>query len=263
MLYQMRPLTPKNVFGRVPVVNSQQLDSKRPSMPHPRLALSILLLSAVAHSAASGQTIPSPYRFIQHSQEVGFYAGLTNMDPGQLGLGPRDATAYGLRYGVAFSGAAALDVYAVYYDSSRDVLDVSRPEDDRVVGRSNFAAIMADVRLRINMTGQRTWHGLQPYFMFGGGIAGTASTDRLLENLHDISRDEWFEFGPTFMGVFGLGTNYHLSDKFSLRLEGDWKLYKVHAPIGWLTLEADPLSENPASEWVSAKSITLGAAWRF
>ncbi len=40
-------------------------------------------------------------------------------------------------------------------------------------------------------------------------------------------------------------------------------LLKIKTPVGWLTVIADPDSENPQGEWVSAKSITLGASWRF
>ncbi len=94
-------------------------------------------------------------------------------------------------------------------------------------------------------------------------MAGTSFTDRVLETTADMARDEWFEFGPVFTGVFAAGTNFYVSDKISLRIEADMNLWKLGTPIGWLTVEADPLNENPESEWVSGKSITLGAAWRF
>ena len=232
-------------------------------MPHPRLSLSILFFCPAVHSLAAAQSIPSPYDFVEHSQEWAVFAGKTDLNPGQLGLGPRNATMFGGRYAVAFSGAAGFDVYGVLYKSTRDVLDVSRPADDRVIGRSDFNAILAHARLRINLTGQRAWRGLQPFVAFGGGVAGTSFADRLLETNADMARDEWFEFGPVFTGVFAAGTNFHVSDKVSLRIEADMNLWKLGTPIGWLTVEADPLNENPESEWVSGKSITLGAAWRF
>ena len=69
--------------------------------------------------------------------------------------------------------------------------------------------------------------------------------------------------GTRFAATFGGGTNFHVSDKISLRLDGVMNLWKVATPVGWLTVEANPLGENPEDEWVSAKSITLGASWRF
>ena len=232
-------------------------------MLHPRLSSAILFFCAVAPSLAAGQTIPSPYTFIEHSQEWALFAGKTDLNPGQLGLGPRNATTFGGRYAVAFGGAAGLDVYGVLFKSTRDVLDVSRPVDDRLIGRSDFNAILAHLRLRINLTGQRAWRGFQPFVAFGGGLAATGFADRVLETTADMDRDSWFEFGPVFTGVFAAGTNFHISDKISLRIEADMNLWKLGTPAGWLTVEADELNENPESEWVSGKSITIGAAWRF
>ena len=232
-------------------------------MPHPKLALSILLFCSATPSVALGQSVPSPYRFIEHSQEWAVVAGRSDLNPGQLGLGPQNATVFGGRYALAFSGAAALDVYGVLYKATRDVLDVSRPAEDRVLGTTDFTALLGNIRLRMNLTGQRTWRGLQPFLAFGGGLASTLSADRLLEVEAEMPKDEWFEFGPVFTGVLAGGTNFHLSDKISLRLEGDMNLWKLGTPVGWLTVDANPLGENPQDEWVSGKSITLGAAWRF
>ena len=232
-------------------------------MPHPKLALSILFFCVVTPSIAVGQSISSPYRFVEHAQEWSLFSGKTDMNPGQLGLGPRDATAFGGRYAVAFAGAGALDIYGTFFKAARNVLDVSPPAEDRLIGRTDFNAILLDVRLRINLTGQRTWRGLQPYFSFGGGVATTTSVNRVLEISADLPSDEWFSFGPVFSGVLSVGTNYHISDKISLRLEADMALWKIGTPVGWLTVEANPLGEHPQEEWVSGKSILLGLAWRF
>ena len=78
-----------------------------------------------------------------------------------------------------------------------------------------------------------------------------------------MPEDEWFEFGTGFAGTFGGGTSFHVSDKISLRLDGVLNLWKIRTPVGWLTVINDPLSENLESEWVSAKTVRLGAAWRF
>ena len=74
---------------------------------------------------------------------------------------------------------------------------------------------------------------------------------------------EWYFFGTRFAGTFGGGINYHLSRKISLRLETMVNLWKVETPVGWLTLNNDPLREFPLSEWVAATSVLLGASWRF
>ena len=252
------------MFGRVPVVNSQQPDFEYASMPHARfVVLSTLFFIMVASSTVAAQNIPSSYTFIEFSQEWAVFVGRSNINPGQLGLGPRNATVLGGRYAVTFGGAMGLDLSGSVFTSTRDILDVSRPVDDRVLGRSDITLALVDLRLRLNLTGQRAWRGLQPFIAFGGGVASTASTPRVVETFSELPKEEWYNFGTRFAGSFGGGANFHVSNKISLRLDGVMNLWKIATPVGWLTVEADPLDENPKDEWVSAKSITLAASWRF
>ena len=233
-------------------------------MPHLKLvAPSILVLIAAAHSTTAGQTIPSAYTFIEHGQAWAISAGKSDLNSGQLGLGPRDGTTFSGRYAVAFGGALNLDVDGTLFMSKRDVLDVSQPEEDRSLGRTDFNIALFDIRLRINLTGQRAWHRLQPFVLFGGGLAFATYTDRVLELSTDMPDDEWYEFGTRFAGTFGGGTSFHISDKISLRLDGIVNLWKIGTPVGWLTVDNDPGGDNTESEWVSAKVLRLGAAWRF
>lgn len=232
-------------------------------MRHPRLlAPSILLLLAVARSTAAGQNIPSPYTFIEHSQTWAIFGGKSGTNPGQLGLGPRDATAVGGRYGVAFGGAMNLDIDGILFMSTRDVLDVSKPVDDRSLGRTDLDIFLIDLKLRLNLTGQRAWHGLQPFVAFGGGVALPTFTDRVLETLSEMPLDQWYEFGTRFAASLSGGVNFHVSSKISLRVDGVMNLWKIQTPVGWRTIDVDPLGENIDSEWVSVKTIRVGAAWR-
>ena len=253
-----------NVFRQVPVVNSPHPDFSHASMPHPRLvAISILCLIAVARSSTAAQTIPSPYTFIEHSQTWAVFGGKSDANPGQLGLGAQDANTYGGRYAVAFGGAISLDIDGTMFFATRDVLDVSRPVDDRSLGNTDFNLVLFDVKLRINLTGQRAWHGLQPFIAFGGGLAIPTLTSRVLELDSDMPGDEWYEFGKRFTGTLAGGVNFHIYDKISLRVDGVMNLWKITTPLGWRTVANDPLGENPAGEWVSVKTIRVGVAWRF
>jgi opacity protein-like surface antigen len=233
-------------------------------MPHPRLtAPSILFLIAVARSTAAGQNIPSPYAFVENSQAWEVFGGKADLDPGQLGLGPRDATVVGGGYAVAFAGSMNLDIGGTMFLSEREVLDVSLPVDDRSLGRTDINVLLVDVRLRLNLTGQRTWHRLQPFIVFGGGVAFTTFTDRSLELLSEMPRDQWYEFGTRFAATLGAGVSIHVTQKISLRVDGIMNLWKISTPLGWRTIAADPLGENIESEWVNPGTIRVGAAWRF
>ena len=233
-------------------------------MPHLRfVSLSVVFFIVVARSTAAGQNIPSSYTFIEHSKEWTLFGGKSDINPGQLGLGPHSATLVGGRYAVAFGGAMGFDISAAMFMSTRDVLDVSRPVDDRLLGTSDLSLALLDVRLRLNLTGQRAWRGLQPFVTFGGGVVAPIATPRFLEMSSEIPNDEWYAFGRRFAGAFGGGANFHVTNKISLRVDGVMNLWKIATPVGWLTTEANPLGEHPEGEWVSAKSITLGASWRF
>ena len=252
-----------NVFERVPVVNSQQPDCEHASMPDMKFVVLLILSSiAVTSSPAAGQTIPSPFAFVEYSKEWAVFLGKSDINPGLLGLGPQSGTMGGGRYSAAFGGAMSVDVAGTLFASRRDVLDVSRPEDDRVLGSNDIDIFLLDVRLRLNLTGARTWHGLQPFIVFGGGLALPFSVNRDIEIVAFMPGNEWYSFGTRFTGSFAAGTSFHVSSKLSIRLDGVMNLWKITTPIGWLTTDADPLGENPQGEWVSAKSITLGASWR-
>jgi hypothetical protein len=232
-------------------------------MPRPRLvALSVFLLIAVTHSSSSGQEIPSPYVFIANGQAWEIFAGMSDLNPGELEIGPRDGTTFGGRYAAAFSGALNLDVDGTFFSSKRKVYEV-RPGDNILLGESDIDVLLLDARLRINLTGHRTWNGLQPFVLFGGGIAFTTFTDRAWELLSGMPPGEWYEFGVRFAGTFGAGTAYHLTDKISLRLDGVLNLWKIQTPLGWQTLLNDPLDQNTEGEWVAGTTLRLGAAWRF
>ena len=233
-------------------------------MPHPRLVATLLLfLIVVARSATAAQNIPSPYTFVEHSQGWALFGGRSDLNPGRLGLGPQDADTYGGRYTVAFGGAMSLDADGTMFLSARDVLDVSEPVDDRSLGRTDINVFLVDFKLRVNLTGQRAWHGFQPFIAFGAGLALPASMNRVLELDADMAREEWYEFGARFTGTFAGGVNFHVYNKISLRVDGVVNLWRITTPLGWQTVAADPLSENPEGEWVSIKTIRVGAAWRF
>jgi hypothetical protein len=233
-------------------------------MPHLRsVALSTFLFISVASSTAAAQTIPSPYTFVEHSKEWTLLGGTSFNNAGALGLGPQDAPVVGGRFAVGFGGALGLDVTGTLFLASRDVLDVTRPEDDRVLGSSDISVGMLDARLRLNLTGQRAWHGLQPFVAFGGGVAASGGTSRQVELLNDLPLEQWYSFGTRFAASFGTGANYFISDKISLRFDAFMTLWKIATPIGWLTVDNNPDGQNPDGEWVSAKSLLLGASWRF
>ena len=227
------------------------------------IATTNLAIIFVRASAAAGQVIPSAYDFIETRQSFGMFVGSANLEPGQLGLDPSSASTAGARWAIDVGGAVSLEVNGTMFEAEREVLDPSRPENDRVLGQSDMTIVQFDVRLRLNLTGHRTWHGLQPFVSFGGGIAGGSGVDRTLEDEAGMLEDERFDFGNRFTVNLGTGVNLRLSERLYLRADGLFSLGKMATPTGWVTAEVDPDRNNPDGEWLAGQNLMIGATWRW
>ena len=232
-------------------------------MPHPRTIYFLLLGAFLLDSGpATAQDIPSSYRFVENSQEGGLFIGTASFNAGQLGLGPKSASVFGGRYSVMFGSAVAFEGDATVFKGERDVIDIRRSEDDRVLGQSTIDLVAIDARFRLNLTGHRTWRGLQPFIAFGGGMVLGSDLERTLEDEADMPLLDQYDFGSKFLATLSGGTNLHLSSRFMLRLDGVMNLWKLSTPRGWFTTDAD-LGAIPEDEWVSARNLSIGASWRF
>jgi hypothetical protein len=217
-------------------------------------ALAVLTLVSLASPEASrGQTIPSPYTFIEARQDAGIYAGYLHAGTGRFGYGPSGGTVLGARYGIQLSGPLALEGNLGMARGTRDVISPSLPESNRAVGSANVQLVLVDARLRLSATGARAWHGLQPFLTFGGGMTwdtkGKAPADDL------VDPDEVFSFRPSFLGVVGVGTRWFVTRKYALRTDATFSLWKLHTPGGF----GDPqfgFEAVSTSEWAQGLSIT-------
>ncbi len=221
------------------------------------------MIVLVRGSTADGQVIPSAYDFIEIRQSFGAFVGTATLDKGQLGLDPGSAFLMGARWAINVGSALSFEVDGTRFSAERDVLDPSRPEDDRVIGQSDMTIFLLDARLRINLTGHRTWHGIQPYVSFGAGLARGSGVDRTLEDSVMMPEDQRLDFGTRFTVTLGSGVSLSLSERLYIRADGLFSLWKMGAPSGWLTVEADPDRTNPEGEWLSTKGVLIGVGWRF
>ena len=231
-------------------------------MPHARTIVFLLsgaMLLPLRRSEA--QVIPSSYRFVEKSQEAGLFVGIASLDAGQLELGPKSADVFGGRYSVMFASALAFEGDATFFKGRRDVIDIRRSEDDRVLGESTIDLLAFEARFRLNLTGQRSWRRLQPFLAVGGGMALSSNLERNLEDAADMSLVDRYDFGSKFIASLSAGMNLHVSSSLMLRMDGVMNLWKISTPSGWLTTDAD-LGAIPEDEWVSAQSLSFGASWR-
>ncbi len=223
------------------------------------LALSGLLLVS-GPPQLEGQTIPSPYQFFENRQEAGIFGGYLSLGTGKFGYGPKPGLVVGGRYGVQLGGAFALDGVLGFNPTTRDVVDPTRDEGARVVGEADATLMSIDARLRFSLTGERTWKGLNPFILMGGGVAwdlsGTSAVDAL------VLPGDQFKFGTKFLALFGVGARWFISRTLLVRTDFTVNMIQLSTPLGYLDPDRG-LGAVGEKEWVSGTAISLGAAWHF
>ncbi len=226
----------------------------------PTLVLALVVVGVASPRSASAQTIPSPYSFIEERQEIGLFAGYLSAGTGRFGFGPSGGRIIGARYGVELSGPLSIEGAVGLLTGTRDVVNPARPEGDRAIGEADVRMTMIDGRLRLSATGNRTWHGLSPFLVIGGGVAFDQGEEAAAEALLD--RDEVYEFGTKFFATIGPGVRWFATRRFALRTDAAFSLWQLKTPAGFgdSTLGLVNVAE---SEWVSGLSVSATLLFRW
>jgi hypothetical protein len=221
------------------------------------LSSSALLIPA---PHAHGQTIPSSYEFFETRQEAGVFMGVTNQGTGRFGYGPSPGSILGARYSINVGGPFGLEGVLAYHPTTRDLVDPSRDEGDRVVGEADAKLVSFDARLRFSLTGDRTWKGIHPFLLTGIGLAWDVALDPPENEL--LLPDDRYEFGTRFVALFGGGARWFLTDRILLRGDVFVNMYQLKTPRGYLDPSRD-LTGVGEKEWVSGPTLSIGTAWHF
>ena len=222
-----------------------------------RAALAGLLLQPLAVRA---QTIPSAFTFIERKQEAGVFAGYRTVETGRFHLGPSGGVLFGGRYGLDLSGPLSLEGVVGFMSGERDVVNPARVVGDQVVGQADVLLTTIDGRLRFSVVGNRAWHGLSPFLTFGGGLAFDIAEEPAIEE--DLEPADVFDFGSSFFGTLGAGTRWFLTERFALRGDGVFSLWRIDTPPGFS--DPDRGFENVAeSEWLSGLSFSVSLLYRW
>lgn len=237
-------------------------EERHPSMRVriPPVCLAATVILALAPAPMAGQTIPSPFRYVETKQEVGLLFGRIKADGGRFGFGPKGGMRLGGFWSVDLSGPLGFEAVGSVIRGKRDVINPARLEGDRMIGQADVLLGTLDGRLRFTFTGERSWHNLSPYILAGGGIVFDLSSTQAIDE--QLDQDSRFDFGSSFLGSMGGGTRYYLTDRLVLRGDALFSLWKIDTPPGF----SDPtlgILNVEKSEWASALSLTLSAAIRY
>lgn len=228
----------------------------------PRAAgLSAALLCVLSATPVAAQTIPSPYRFIEHAQDLGAFATRIGTDRSTVSLGPHGGFAYGVQYAFRFGDPIALRARATYLPTERDIIDsvtVNGQVTTRSEGRAALDLLILTAALRFTLTGARTWHGIAPYVVLGGGIAVATSEE---EDPITVGVDNRYTFGSALMGHIGVGGAVFLGERWAMHLSVLDDLWQIDAPRGLEDVSLVPTA--PDREWTHNLELSAGLHYHF
>lgn len=226
------------------------------------LALGLL---AAAARPAGGQVgydpRNSPFRDMEYRQEVTLFGGYFAASNDIAGVAPRGGPATGLRYELRIGGPAQLMVRAMRVESERRLLDAGSGAPARDLGTRSQPLYAADLGVSLNLTGQKSWHGLIPVVNGGIGLVSDFKSDA---DPQSDTTATGFKFGTPFAFSFGAGVRWAPGGRFQLRADvGDF-LYQVKYPASYFTAPSgvDPVlgSDVKQNQWKNNVALTLGAS---
>lgn len=222
------------------------------------------LISAAAFLAVlvqpgMAQVIRSPYGFVEDRQALVFFAGYIVTNRGQADLGPGSGPLQGLRYTIRpAAGPVELETQVGWFPAERKVQGLTALDMRTQVATASLSLLLLDAGLRFNLTGPRTYRGMKPYLIAGGGGLIQLTSERPPEEVA-LPGDLRYRFGTRFTGHLGGGVEWLAFQPWALRLDLRNMLWKIEAPDGFLV--ADPVL--PTGEWVQNFLINLGLGLRF
>jgi len=224
-----------------------------------RMIGAAVLLSGTA-GVADAQRIDSPYRFVERAHSLTLYGGHFSADPGIVDLGPQSASAFGARYGIRLSGAFDGELDVALIPTHRLVTDTILVQGVRqVVGEADANLLNLQAGIRFNITGARTFYGVQPYTVFGGGaVVNLSGRDELDDQ---VPEDVRYRFGTSFAGQLGAGANWYVTERMSLRLDARSIFWRLRTPEGFR--RGDAALEVPEMAWKRNTVFSAGVGLHF
>jgi hypothetical protein len=222
------------------------------------LTLSLLLASAAALSAQTIGTLPdqSPYLDLHDGMRIGPVAGWLATGKDAVGVNPESAPMLGVRFDMPIGGPVYVTGLVFGASTSRAIYDYTKAQANRNVGTQASGLLAFDVSLGMSLTGERTWHHIQPLINLGVGVV-TAPGDK-----EDISG---YIFGTQFMFSYGAGLRYSAGKNLEFRLDVNQYWWQLKYPELYRSTQGGPIAIKPngaLSSYTVNTALTLGASVR-
>ncbi len=198
----------------------------------------------------------SPFRDLEFKQELTAFGGYLKAGKDPAGAAPQSGPIAGLRYEITVGGPAQLAVRFARANTERNVIDPTQPAASRNLGTQSWPIYLADLGLSLNLTGQRSWHGVVPVIHTGFGIVTDAGKK--------VDADP-YRLGTTFAISFGGGLRFVPGGRFQMRADLGTYMYQIKYPTAYYTPASDETAvlENSQARnlWKRNPALTLGVSY--
>lgn len=227
-----------------------------------RAALGTAATVALATPALVGAQVGhtprrSPYRDLEHRQELTFFGGQFQPRRDPAGVAPRDGAMLGAHYEFRMAGPAYFTATSTLILSERTVIDPNKLLVERVLGTQGINLLLTDVGFSLNLTGNKSWRGLIP--SLGGGVGVGAGFDQ-----PDTGQ---FKFGYPFILALRPSLKIAPRGRWQGRIDAHNYLYRIRYPDSYFVKStADPTVLDPTSGrniWTRNLAITAGLTYTF
>ncbi|MGH7541491.1 MAG: hypothetical protein ACRELC_10870 [Gemmatimonadota bacterium] len=233
------------------------------------LALLPLPLLAQGQEGEDEERIDSPYRWIERGLRVGLYGGYQAANRGNLDFGQGPTALGGARFRVRVSSPLTLELGVGYGPASRWVIDPRLETGPAPVDTVSAGWLRTEIGVQLGVTGSRTWHGLHPYALFGGGFVFGVN-EEASEAFSEAGLAPFRYDVSTAPHLYvGLGAEIFPSDRIGLGFELRDYLVRLKAPDGFFQDEILRAIEELGGEapketqWPHNPEFSLGLWYYF
>jgi hypothetical protein len=218
----------------------------------------VALLAAIPAAAQVGHDPESsPYRDLEHKQELTWLFGYDRARHDPAGVAPRSAALTGLRYEINLTGPLDFSADLTRSFSERTKLDPAKPLATRNLGTQTSPVYGADVALALDLTGRKSWNHLVPQLRGGLGVVSSSAKD-------DSSG---FSFGTPFAFTIGGGLKFVPGGRLQLRADITDRIFKLSYPDSYYRKASDNTSvlddPTPRSFYTHHTALTVGVSYLF
>lgn len=228
-----------------------------------RAWLSAAAAACALAAPASAQTVvgrvptDAVMRDVEGGQRFGTFIGWLDTGADPVGVRAHASPILGVRYGVPMAGPMYFAMRLYTTASDRDVFVADTAPGGRRAGTASANQLGFDAQFELALTGQRSWHGVQPLVTGGLGIiTGVA-------NHFDAAK---YAPGASLTYLLGVGARFHTGRNGELRADAGWMVHQMRYPRLYQsppTVDVKALRPTGTlTPLVTNRSVTVSWTWR-